>query len=371
MMENKETLIRKGPQIGIIAGLIIAAIPLSPLSLSIPGINKTTEKPQKERIVINAVGDIMMGSIHPVPKLPPKDGKALFDGVKHILKTGDIVMGNLEGPLTDQATPVKCKDALNPCYEFVTPTRYRSRLKEAGFNIAAISNNHASDAGLSGVEETLKALRSAGIGATGGPSIAVMEVKGKCVAIAGFSYMPGDYAYSIHDLDEAAKTIGGLKDEYDIVIVTVHAGAEGAAARHVSDAEEVFLDENRGNMISFSHAVIDAGADLVIGHGPHVLRALEVYKGKLIAYSLGNFLTYKRFNVTGPAGISAILRVELDTDNGNFQSGAIIPIQLTREGVPHVDPKNKGTILLKQLSLEDIKDNQIDINEKTGAITLK
>ena len=116
----------------------------------------------------------------------------------------------------------------------------------------------------------------------------------------------------------------------DIVVVAMHAGAEGSGATHVPHGTETFLGENRGDSRRFSHAVIDAGADLVVGSGPHVIRGLERYHGRLIAYSLGNFAGYKNFGTGGTLSLSAILRVELRGD-GAFVGGTWISLQAGRQ----------------------------------------
>ncbi len=123
----------------------------------------------------------------------------------------------------------------------------------------------------------------------------------------------------------------------DVVIVTMHAGAEGSDKMHVRQGTEMFLGENRGNSVAFTHAVVDAGADLVVGSGPHVLRGMEWYHGHLIAYSLGNFAGYKVFAMGGPLSISGILRVTLRGDGG-FDSGTLVPTRMVGGGLPALDP---------------------------------
>ena len=161
-----------------------------------------------------------------------------------------------------------------------------------------------------------------------------------------------------------------LKEENDIVIVSFHGGAEGKSATRLSNVNEKFLGESRGNVMKFSRSVIDAGADLVLGHGPHVLRALEVYKGKLIAYSLGNFLTYSMFNVKGPSGLSAILTIRMNAQNGEFTDGTLIPLKLTKDGIPEIDPSGEATKLVKKLTKQDIKTRALIIDEATGSLSL-
>jgi len=319
-------------------------------------------------ITIVAVGDIMMGSTYPSNNLPPEDGRGIFAGVQEKLRTGDIVFGNLEGPLVDNGMPVKCKIKTPQCFEFVTPTRYAGHLKDAGFTVMSIANNHTFDCGVTGIENTINTLRASGIEATGGTTLARMFVKGKYVAVAGFSFTLSDYAYSIHDIDMARDIVGKLKEENDIVIVSFHGGAEGKSATRLSNINEKFLGESRGNVMKFSRSVIDAGADLVLGHGPHVLRALEVYKGKLIAYSLGNFQTYSMFNVKGPSGLSVILSIRMDTKNGQFTDGTLIPLKLTKDGIPEIDPSGEATKLVKKLTRQDIKSRALTVDETTGSL---
>jgi poly-gamma-glutamate capsule biosynthesis protein CapA/YwtB (metallophosphatase superfamily) len=305
-------------------------------------------------LTIAAVGDIMMGTTYPENLLPPNDGAGIFEIVKDAFQGNDIVLGNLEGPLVDEGTTTKCKKpGGKTCYAFKTPIRYVAYLKEAGFTALHIANNHASDFGQEGIESTLCALDGAGIQAVGGKAIAHFEIKGKRTAVAGFSYSDSPYSFSILDIDAAQKFVRELKAVNDLVIVSFHGGAEGASAAHVTGEDEVFLGEERGNVVAFAKAVIDAGADLVIGHGPHVLRALEVYKDKLIVYSLGNFLTYERFNLDGPNGLSVILKARIDTSTGSFIDGELVPVKLVNEGIPVRDLKGRGITLIRKLTKED------------------
>jgi hypothetical protein len=304
-------------------------------------------------LTIAAVGDIMMGTTYPENLLPPNDGAVIFESVKDAFQGSDIVLGNLEGPLVDEGTTTKCKKPGKTCYAFKTPTRYVAYLKDAGFTTLNIANNHASDFGPEGIESTRRALDGAGIQSVGGKAIAHFEIKGKRTAVAGFSYSDSPYSFSILDIDAAQKFVRELKAANDLVIVSFHGGAEGASASHVTGEDEAFLGEERGNVVAFAKSVIDAGADLVIGHGPHVLRALEVYKDKLIIYSLGNFLTYERFNLDGPNGLSVILKARIDTSTGSFIDGELVPVKLVNEGIPIRDPNGRGITLIRKLTKED------------------
>jgi poly-gamma-glutamate capsule biosynthesis protein CapA/YwtB (metallophosphatase superfamily) len=315
-------------------------------------------------ITVTAVGDIMMGTDWPTDLLPPDDGAGIFDAVKEHLSGSDIVIGNLEGPLTDGGEPAKCKEPSENCYEFRTPTRFVRHLGEAGFNAMNIANNHAFDFELEGVHSTIRTLWSAGIQPVGGSQMALFRVEDTRVGILGFSYTPSLYAHSILYLKTAASLVKSLKSYCDIVIVSFHGGAEGKDAQHIRDEKEQYLGEERGNAVAFARAVIDAGADLVIGHGPHVLRALDAYKGRLIAYSLGNFLTYERFNISGPNGLSVILRVTLDRKTREFVKGAVIPVQILGGGLPEPDPEGKAIEVIRGLVEDDFDAPAVLLSEE-------
>ena len=307
-------------------------------------------------IRVAAVGDIMMGTTFPEEILPPEDGATLFRSVTPLLAGHDVVFGNLEGPLTDASLSPKCtKPRRNgrPCFAFRTPPRYAARLAEAGFTAVNVANNHALDFGMEGLDNTLDVLDAEGIEAVGGERVPVFIVSGKSVAVAGFSYSLGTrYVHPLQDIEAAREIVAELKNEYNLVVVSFHGAAEGARAMRVADAEEEFMGENRGNVVRFARAVVDAGADLVLGHGPHVPRAIEVYRGKLIAYSLGNFAVYSMFNIKGPSGLGYALQAELDPETGDVLRFRTPSVTLRHPGIPHPDPSGKAETLLRILSEE-------------------
>jgi hypothetical protein len=304
-----------------------------------------------EFLSVVAVGDIMMGSHGPKGILPPNDGRDIFNAILPQLRNGDIILGNLEGPLFDEGGSGKCRDSKSPwCFEFKMPTRYGLYLKQAGFTVLNIANNHTMDFGTEGVKSTLETFALLGIKPSGGQTIAELKVKGRSIALVGFSYQFSLYSWSLLEIDRAKEIISKLKKSYDLVIVSFHGGAEGKIALEVVNENEIFLGEDRGNVMLFSRSAIDAGADLVLGHGPHVLRALEIYKNKLIAYSLGNFLTYGQFNLKGPNGISAILKVKLNLETGDFQEGKLVSVKLEGGGLPVQDCDGEGARLMKTLT---------------------
>ncbi len=312
-----------------------------------------------DEIVVTAVGDIMLGTTFPdETALPPNDGADLLTEVAPFLKRGDIVYGNLEGPIVDGGISAKCRGKKEgTCYAFRVPTRYGKYLKDAGFTAMGLANNHAMDFGLEGrasSRQVLDAMQIAHTGEVG--DIARLTVKGRRVTIIAFATYPG--AYNFLDLDESLQTIRAARAESDLVIVGFHGGAEGATHQHVLEGDETFLGEDRGDLRRFTHAAVDAGADLVLGSGPHVVRAVEVYNGKLIAYSLGNFATYGPFNLNAENGLSLILEAHLAAD-GTFLRGRAYPVKQDKPGGPKLDPEMKILPVVRALSNTDFRQSAV------------
>jgi Bacterial capsule synthesis protein PGA_cap len=305
---------------------------------------------QQPLITIKAVGDIIPGTNFPSDRLPPDDGQFLFSDVKPFLGGADLLFGNFESTLTDY--PDSAKDiSQSMTVAFRTPPSYALLLKDAGFQVMSVANNHSLDFGDQGFLDTIATLEQAGIQAIGQKGqITYTEVKGITIAWIGFSYLPDHN--SMLDLDTATKLVIAAKQRAEIIIISVHAGAEGTDAIHTLDRSEEFFGENRGDAVLFAHTMIDQGADLILGHGPHVARSLELYKGKLIAYSLGNFMGYRTLSTNGLLGASLILQVQLDSQ-GKFVSGRVIPIALDRSGVPHLDDYFQSVILIRNLIESD------------------
>ncbi len=326
---------------------------------------KTPQKPATEdadEITFAAVGDVMLGSTWPDDSgLPPEDGAYLLKEVEPILQAADVTFGNLEGPMLEGGVSEKCPpDKLN-CYAFRVPTRYGRYLKEAGFDVMSLANNHALDFGGQGRASSKRTLDSLGIEHSGDiGDIAHLTVKGKKIALIAFATYP--HSYNLNNLDEARRVVASLAASNDLVVVSFHGGAEGATRQRVPQGAEIFFSENRGDLRSFSHAMIDAGAALVIGHGPHVVRGMEVYKKHLIAYSLGNFATYGRFNLSGPLGLSLILTARLGKD-GSFLGGSVEPVKQVKPGGPRLDPRGEIIPVLRQLSSGDFGANAVRVGE--------
>ena len=301
---------------------------------------------QAATVSITDVGDTMMGS--PPWGLPPSGGRTLFSTVRADL-VGNLVTGNLEGTLTGPTGTSKCARPSTTCFAFRSPPGYAANLKHAGFTVMNGANNHSHDFGAAGQANTAAALRRVGIGYTGPPgTIAIQHVGPVRVAILGFA--PYNWANNSLNLAGVAALVRKAAHEADLVIVHVHAGAEGVGAQHVRPGSEYYLGENRGNVIAFAHTAIDAGADLILGSGPHVLRGMQFWHGRLIAYSMGNFVGYRAFGLGGLLSQSAVLQVSL-TARGRFVAARLRPVRLSAVGVP--SPGGYGIAEIRALSRED------------------
>ncbi len=287
------------------------------------------------RITVAFAGDIaMLGS-------PPS---SLFAHARGALRAADVAIGNLEGTLSSGGSS-KCSTGSTGCYAFQAPPRAAALLRSAGFDDLNVANNHAFDYGASGQQQTLRALAHYRLRWSGRPhQITILRKHGLRVAILGFAPYP--WAQSLLNIRAAQALVRQAAARADIVVAVLHAGAEGTDHQHVPYGTEYYLGENRGDERRFSHALVDAGASLVLASGPHVLRGIQLFHDKLIAYSLGNFAMCRQALATGGVlGQGGILVVTLDTD-GELVSGRLLPVQLGG-GEPR---RVRGTSIVRRLN---------------------
>lgn len=318
---------------------------------------------EHDTISIIGVGDMMLGTNYPSTSyLAPNDGKDLLAPLIDILSGADLTFGNSEGTFLNSGGTVKsCKDPAK-CYAFRQPTRYAGYLKAAGFDVVSIANNHVGDFGEAGRNSTVKTLDSVGLHYAGLLSCPFDTFTMDSIRYGFVAFSPNTGTNDIRDLITAKKLVAHLDSISDIVIVSFHGGAEGASYTGVPKSKETFYGEDRGNVFEFAHAVIDAGADIVFGHGPHVARALELYNNRIIAYSLGNFCTYSRFNLSGLNGIAPLLNVFVN-EEGEFLYGKIYPIKQIGEGGPQIDEDKKIITQLISLTKKDFPETMLEISE--------
>lgn len=317
---------------------------------------------QKENDIISVIGtgDIMLGSNYPTAaKLPPNDGKDLFKNVNDILRDADVTFGNLEGCFLNEGGNVKsCKSG---CYYFRMPDRYVNYLVDAGYDLMNIANNHMGDFGTQGRNNTVKVLKEAGLYYAGleGCETSTFEINGVKYGFCGFA--PNTGTIKITNIPLAKKLVSKLKAECDIVIVSFHGGAEGKAHNRVTRKPESFYGENRGNVYEFAHAVVDAGADIVFGHGPHVVRAAELYNDRFIIYSMGNFCTAGDVNINGVSGYAPIVKVFTDK-KGKFVKGQIYSCLQKDKTGPFKDSNHLAAKEIKRLTELDFPQTNLIIS---------
>jgi hypothetical protein len=359
------------------------AIVIAPAAVPIPVPRPATEQPTPEpapiatarlgriwlseryrfgdsRIVsVVAAGDVMMGSANPSAKgLNPairRDsdaGDLIGRDLAAIFRNADIAFVNLEGTLFD-GTNTRAKSCGN-CFAFRSPEYYSGILESLGVDVVSLANNHSGDFGAAGRAATLHALRGAGIAAAGLVSSArtasLTLRDGRKLGVIAFA--PNTGTLNLNNIKAAQTMVRELAAANDLVLVSFHGGAEGWDATHVPDGAEIYLGENRGSVSLFAHRMVEAGASLVVGHGPHVPRALQIYRGHLIAYSLGNFWTYGTVINYAVSGLGPVIETWLAPDG----TLAGLEIHSTRQaglGVPQLDPLDEAARYVMYLTKSD------------------
>lgn len=314
---------------------------------ALPAPMRRTADGELRGLKIAWVGDMVLGSRHGIP---PEEGRGLLAGTREDLRGADVTFGNYEGTFGSGGVP-KCPVGTPNCFAFQAPPEHARTLRWAGFDVVNLANNHAFDYGADGLGQTVAALGAAGVDHTGAPGrIALIERHGVKLAFIGFAPYP--WSQDLTDLAGARAIVTRAARAADVVVVAMHIGAEGSDQTHTPSGPEGYLGEARGDSRAFAHAVVEAGADLVVGSGPHVVRGVERHRGRLIAYSTGNFAGYHTFSQAGTMGLSAILRVVVDVQGrplrARWQS-----IRIQPPGQPVNDPAGTSAHLVGQLSRED------------------
>lgn len=313
------------------------------------------------RYRVLGVGDIMMGSDWPNDGLDPRitpgadPAAVLGSELVELFRGGDVVFGNFEG--TIHTSSANAKQCGNPalCFVFRSPPFHAEYLRRAGFTLVSNANNHSRDFGEPGRAETYRNLTGAGLATAGadaeGTRIAVQTLPdGTRFALVAFGHNPG--LLQVSDYARLSDMVRQAQARSDVVVVSCHIGAEGARNDRVTRAPETFVGENRGDPFRFARTAVDAGADIVFCHGPHIPRAIEVYKGRFIAYSLGNFWTFGRFNVRETAGLAPIADLEVNRQ-GELVSARIVSARQERPGGPTFDGSNGAAQRIAVLTARD------------------
>jgi len=317
-------------------------LPVGPLTAE-----AADEGEQPRELSIAWVGDITPGSRYGNPL---DQGRAQFARMRGPLRQHDLTIGNLEGTLSVGGAS-KCGTDAGQCFSFQGPPENAAAFRWAGFDLLNLANNHAFDFGPDGQRQTLEALDGQRLASTGRPGqITVVRRNGVRVATVGFA--PYEWASELRDLAEVRRLVRAARRRADLVLVLAHLGGEGTGAINVPAGRESLGGEDRGDTRAFAHTAIDSGADLVLGSGPHVLRGIEHYRGKLIAYSLANFAGWGNFPTGGALGLSGLLTVRLSPD-GDLRGGRLVPLRLDGPGIPTPDPSRESVEVVNELGRQD------------------
>jgi len=293
---------------------------------------------------LSAVGDTILGN---TPAVAP-DPAAYLHPIRRALRwQAEIRFGNLEGTLTT-ATTSKCHGSTD-CFAFRNPPDFARALARTGFTVLNDANNHSHDFGAAGLKQTIASIHRAGMSQTGLPG-EITVVKAGSTRVALVAFAPYSNTADLLDLPAARSLIERADRKAGLVVVYMHAGAEGSGADHVTGREEYFDGEDRGNPERFAHMAIRAGADLVIASGPHVMRGMQFFRRRLIAYSLGNFANYHNFSGGGDLVHSGILHVSL-TPDGRFVSAQLVSVRLAADG--RATPGAGSIDFVRRLSKQD------------------
>jgi poly-gamma-glutamate capsule biosynthesis protein CapA/YwtB (metallophosphatase superfamily) len=317
-----------------------------------PGSDRHAKRP----VTLEWVGDMAMSS---ALGLPPGGVYHAVSPMARTLHRSDLTIGNLEGTLSVGGASKCGGPSGGTCFAFQAPPSTAFALRRLGFDLVNQANNHAQDFGPSGHAQTIAALRRAKVAWTGDPGqITYLTTHGVRVAFLGFA--PYGYTSNLLDIPRAKAMVRTAARHAALVVVIIHAGAEGADQLHTPRGTQYYLSENRGNARLFAHSVIRAGASVVFGSGPHVIRGVQAFHGHLIAYSLGNFIGYRTLGGGGVLNDSGVIRVSLNPANGRVIAARWIPVTLD-DGLPRLAAGDGDAPLVARLSREDFPSSHFEI----------
>lgn len=280
------------------------------------------EKISKKDIKILFVGDMMFDR-YIRQATDAHVNNFVFQKVADLFKSNDLVVGNLEGPITDNpSVSVNSEFGSRENYIFTFDPKFAQILKDVNVSLVNIGNNHISNFGDAGIESTHRYLKEAGVAYFGDPQdenarISIQNIGGFKIAFVSYNQFVSDAKQKT--LDDIKKT---KKENVDYIFLYTHWGKE-------------FMPEPEEKTKNLAHEFIDSGVDLIIGTHPHVIQTVEKYKGKMIYYSLGNFIFDQYFDAKTQQGLA--VQINIGTNNKNIIAKEI-----------KVRMKNSGQTILEQ-----------------------
>jgi hypothetical protein len=298
------------------------------------------------------------------------DPDSLTPALRPFLGGADVVLLNVEGAIGRGPVEPKCGPKSTSCFAFRQPPSAAAALRRLVDSsvvvVGNIANNHSRDAGDDGRDSTVAYLAAAGIRVTGDDTLAtpVALRSGDTIAFLGFH--TDTTTPDARDLRAVRRHVARAVERFGTVIVTMHLGAEGVAAQRTRNANEVFLKAARGNPVGFADAAMAGGATLVVGHGPHVLRAAEWRDDRLVFYSLGNLLTYGPFKLHEPTNRGAVACATIDSAR-HVSQAELRPTMQLWPGVLQADSTRRALTLVDSLSALDFPRTGATV-DSTGAV---
>lgn len=345
--------------------LLVFGIALNPGSAN--GQNPNQDRPTHQ-VRICAGGDVTLGTNLDttwtatawsrygirLPAYPDPD--ALLAPIADLIPDADILLLNIEGAIGDAApSETKCASTASHCFAFQQPLRTADALGRMSGTlriVGNIANNHSRDAGEKGFTATKTSLSMAGIMVTGSDTLPTIVVTNAGDTVAFLGFHTSRETPDARDLLAVRRYVSRAASQWSRVVVTAHIGAEGIGSQHTKNAVEMFFGNSRGNPVAFARTAIDAGADWVVAHGPHVLRAGEWRKDGLIFYSLGNLLNYGPFLLSEPMNRGAIACISLGETGGPADPRVISTYQ-DYPGHVRRDNAKRAIALMNSLSAFD------------------
>lgn len=304
-----------------------------------------------------------------VQALPRPD--SLLEPLRPLLADADVVLWNVEGAIGDG--PVnrrKCAPGSTACYAFRMPAAtamaLRSVAAESAVVVGNVANNHARDDGDVGRGNTVRLLDAAGVLATGVDTLAteVVTARGDTLGILGFAQWAGP---DPRNLPAVRRHVRRAAERYPRLVVTMHMGAEGRRRQNTVDAPETAFGEDRGNVVAFARAALESGAGLVIGHGPHVMRAAQWRDSALVFYSLGNLATYGPFTLSEPLNRGGLACAVLNAEGGIASAELRSTVQRP-PGVVGVDDTHRAAVLVDSLGQVDFPGTAARLDPRSGEV---
>lgn len=299
------------------------------------------------KVVLAAVGDIMLSRVVEQKMIGRSDWKYPFLETAEVTSKADLTFGNLETTIYPGQT------IQSGSFTFRTDPKALEGLQHAGFDVLSLANNHTMNFGYAGMKSTVENLDGAGIAHVGGGigreniyAPIIKEAEGTKFGFLAYTYARDEqyhggemFGTAYADIPAMEAQVGDLKKKADVVIVSMHMGTEYATTPHVTQ-------------VKFARAAIDAGAALVIGHHPHVVETSEKYKDGYIIYSLGNFVFDQMWSEETRLG--AIAKISFDKDK--ITGIEFIPVKIFDYAQPQIFEGEQAEMILRRL---EIRGNQM------------